>query len=551
MHKFCFLLLFSFSFIVISAIQDHFDGLPNKRLADEFDWRAYLELYPDLGKAFTTKEEAWNHFKINGEREGRLFPKLFPNQPGLSVAHKKLLNYVKSLDRRKIPVEERTLVIYNVLRNDASSSYEVIMNNLQIFKSAVQMDSDETSTNFYWFNVISEDNFLRIHLPKHQWNSAMVERSMAASDLFVHFRTLTLLKHTLRTKFQAILFLNSGTRGPFLKRQHGEWLKDFRKLLFSGSIGLVGTTMNCEPVPYVHSNIFMIRSSVVSVILSEVFSVPSYKHLLAANITRITFTGHLLTNFGYEIGLTQGLLKNNWNISTILYEKRSSLLATSEEPNYFTGACLPGMKLLNHSLAPIVKNPIRWCDLKIEEINFFYWSNEILTHYEHMVCNDLVIYMSSLLTNLQKQEPDLTMYVPEAIKASRIFNLFRQYSQEIMNPEIRFPLPIKNTTVALGDNLQHSVVGESPETVEKYDNRVCFLIRTAEMHDIETINNNKFRSYSDLSSFVIDLYDDTGINDIVKCKDAIMIFQRLFMFTNYSVFSFILQHCFANRILTG
>lgn len=509
--------------MITNAIQDHSDGFLNKRLVDEFDWRAYLELYPDLGKAFTTKEEAWNHFKINGEREGRLFPKLFPNQPGLSVAHKKLLNYVKSLDRRKVPVEERTLVIYNVLRNDASSSYEVIMNNLQIFKSAVQMDSDETSTNFYWFNVISEDNFLRIHLPKHQWNAAMVERSMAASDLFVHFRTITLLKHTLRTKFQAILFLNSGTRGPFLRRQHGEWLKDFHKLLFSGSIGLVGTTMNCEPVPYVHSNIFMIRSSVVSTILSEVFSVPSYKHLLAANITHTTFTGHLLTNFGYEIGLTQGLLKSNWNITTILYEKRYTL-TNFEQPSYFTGNCLPGMKLLNHSLAPVVKNPIRWCDLKIEEINFFYWSNEILTHYEHMVCNDLVIYMSSLLTNLKKQEPSLTMYVPEAIKASRIFNLFRQYSQEIMNPEIYIPALTNNETIAIKDNNQVSDVGQSPETVEKFDNRVCFLIRTSEMHDMETINNNKFRSYADLSSFVIDLYDDTGIDDIVKCKETSILF---------------------------
>jgi hypothetical protein len=340
------------------------------KIRSEFDWRAYLEIYQDIAKHFSTREEALFHFLKFGRKEGRRFPKIFPNQPGLGIAHKKLTKFLRIMEANNIPIEERTFIIYYVDQLDIKNSLEVAVNNVKIFNSSIMHDyllfsdnnGDESSSgkeriskNFYWFNIIGGvDNVLRPYLPLTLSNVAEVEWLLSPGDMFMHFRTLGLFKHTIETKFGSTVFTNQQVRGPLKADKAGKWIDEYRSLLFSpgNNIGLLGPTLSCEYAPHIQTHLFMIRNSLIPAILAEY-------------TTFRKFDDSISLQKRYNLGLTEVVQRNGWNVSSFLAAKRYN------KP-VFDGYCLTKPK------DAVSSDPTQWCNIAVEDVLFYKWGGDLL-----------------------------------------------------------------------------------------------------------------------------------------------------------------------------
>jgi len=471
-----------------------------------FDWRAYLEFYTDIGSVLDNKEDAFQHYLHNGHYENRIFPKLFPFQPELSIADKKIQHFWK------VSKEERTCVIYNVHAKGDADSYEVTINNIMIFRHAIQQDASLDSTHFYWINIIGENN-LYSHLVldssiANQWNVAIVTRSLAPSDMFVHLRTFSLLKQALRNKFTYVFCLHSGSRGPLHLAEHGHWLRPFQDALTSSTsikIGLVGATLSCTEstnenqifATYIPTHAFMIRTTILPILISEF---GFYK--------RVT-NKQKPSNTRYEIGFSQALMKHGWKVASLLHTKRFAM-------PYYNGTCIiPNYPTQSIYVSKII-NPSLWCNLLPEEVIFYHWNAQFFS--DNYICPELRQRMTKLLTDLQinqqnSKKSELRLHVSEVLKSSELKTLHRDYHQETTLPLIPMPRDEK-----------------------KPEDQVCFLSRTFAGHDTATaFEENQRKSF-------IDIFDDVGIEDFVKGLDQnnlIWCFSDSSLFVLLCVFSFI------------
>jgi hypothetical protein len=487
------------------------------KIKSEFDWRAYLEIYQDIANHFSTRDEAIFHYLKFGRKEGRRFPKVFPSQPGLGIAHKKLLNFLKIMEERNVPIEERTFIIYYVDNLDHKNSLEVAVNNVRIFNSSVVSDSlqgrresgegdresnrvGNISTNFYWFSIIGGiDNVLRPYLPLHLWNVAEVEWALSPSDVFMHFRTLGLFKHTLETKFGSVLFTNNVVRGPFRHIHRGEWVREFRRLLLEpdNNIGLLGPTLNCENSPHIQTHVFMIRTALIPQILAEY-------------TTFRKFDDSLSLQRRYEIGLTEVVQRNGYNISSLIYHKRL------QKPT-FDGYCMPKpTDAFTTSL-----DPTRWCDVTADEVIFFRWGGDMLR--SGFLCERMKTYMMQLLMEIKRQVTEeeqrkgidggIQLFLPETLKGGELLHLFKEYDQEMW---------------AEASRQTNKVVINPKQLTDK----VCFLVRTAQMHDVLPQRT------------LVETVVEEGIEGIVRCKHCWFLSLSLSLSSCYlffAAFSFFLS----------
>eukprot|EP01031_Cornospumella_fuschlensis_P038867 gene38867-47276_t len=232
----------------------------NSPLLKDFDWKAYCQLYPDLPiNGVNTEFLTRKHYLEFGVPEGRLFPKLLPEEPYYSKALEKLANFVKFLDEASVPMQDRTFLIFHIGKFDSKNSKEVILNNLKIFQSAMALDNQGLSGIFYWFNIVDgHDNMLFQSVHADAFNTALSIWAATPSDIYTHLRTLSILSQRLIKSFGSVFFLNNGVRGPLLHREKGQWIQPFRSLLFSPRTNnaMVGATMSCEVAPHVQTHFF-------------------------------------------------------------------------------------------------------------------------------------------------------------------------------------------------------------------------------------------------------------------------------------------------------
>ncbi len=135
----------------------------------------------------------------------------------------------------------------------------------------------------------------------------------------------------------------SGVRGPLTRRNNGDWLAEYRRLLDLNNVGIVGSTISCESTPHVQTHIFAMHTELFIKATRLIDSGPRAK----------TWLGIVAQ---YEVGLSTTLLSQGYNISSVLYDQRM-------KTSYFNGTCIPverkGADLLN---------PTSWCDIKAEEV---------------------------------------------------------------------------------------------------------------------------------------------------------------------------------------
>jgi hypothetical protein len=371
----------------------------------------------------------------------------------LSTLHKtnaKLKSKVEQYQHQNIDVSRRSLVIFHI--GDlglASNSLDIATNNLKIFLGAVEKHSKSAFHKaFYLFNVVDEFNPLLDMIPSTRSNMAMLRWSSASSDLEIHLRTLHVLGRNVTDNFGIVVFGNQGLRGPLVKRDNGEWLGEFHRMLGEHNVALTGPTISCEMAPHVQTHMFAIRSAIVPLIIAD----------MQSKLTEVYKTWkELITSL--EVGLTGVVLNAGYNVSSFLYQSRG-------QP-YFK-------KCLKYTGPPnrFDENPTGWCGINAEDLMFVKWGGEPMRT-PGMVCNESLFHMENLLERFARSEPQLKLIVPEVLIGGSLYPLYREYVQEAWIDR-HLPAPTDATTaLELTKPPQRSSHAAQQTALPK----VCFVVR--------------------------------------------------------------------------
>jgi hypothetical protein len=257
----------------------------------------------------------------------------------------------------------------------------------------------------------------------------MLKWTSANSDLDTHLRTLQVLGSNVTDKFSTVIFTNQGVRGPLIKRENGEWLGEFQKLMSAHNVALVGPTLSCEVSPHVQTHMFAIRTSIIPLIMEDMkvkmtATYKSWQDLIAS----------------LEVGLTGVVMTAGYNVSSFLHRSRgqpyfSKCLTYTGPPNRFD------------------QNPTGWCGVAAEDLIFVKWGGEPMRT-PGMVCNSSLLHMEDILETMAANEPHLQLIIPEVMMGGPMYPLFKEYANEAWID--RHP----------------PLVGTAPSA-----NKVCFLVR--------------------------------------------------------------------------
>jgi hypothetical protein len=366
-----------------------------------------------------------------------------------ALLRKKIITY----EDRKIPRTQRNLVIYQIgSHNRQEGTIGVATNNIKIFCSSVGTHYDGSPQEaFYIFNTIrGRANHLKLFLPHHHPNVGIVDWYHAPDGSDLHMRTLRLLGKEIVLSFQAIFFLSDNVRGPLLFRDNGQWIVEYRKLLDANNVGMVGATMSCENVPHVQDHFYAWRAELIP---------PLWEN-----------SDHEM-NVADSLGNSDVVRAAGFNFSTMLYSKRY------RQP-YFNGRCALGC---GTRMQPGL-NPMTWCNLLPQEVIFMDWGGSPAGY----VCPLAMEKMRDILATLADSMPALELIVPEVLFGGNIYELYREYAEEVYKERIR-PPPVAE--IAVANNTQ-----------------VCFAVRTASMHDYKEEVQSK------------SMFEDVDISGFIRCK---------------------------------
>mmetsp|Transcript_23451 Transcript_23451/g.39077 ORF Transcript_23451/g.39077 Transcript_23451/m.39077 type:complete len:803 (-) Transcript_23451:521-2929(-) len=347
----------------------------------------------------------------------------------------------KNLDRQDrgtpaVALDRRFLVVYHIGNLGLkSNSLDIAVNNLHLFLSALKSHGkDDHFKAFYVFNVVDGITNPLLHfLPTSDENVALMRWTVASSDLDTHLRSVQMLGEDVIKRFGTVLFMNQGVRGPVVKRQNGEWLGEFARLMNSNNVALVGPTMSCEVSPHVQTHMFALRTSIVPHILSD----------MRKKLTK-KFRNWQRLIVALEVGLTGVVQRAGYNVSSFLYEHRG-------HPYFQEGQCLKYWGPPNQ----FDKNPTGWCGVTPQELVFIKWGGEPMRTPGFM-CNTTLWAMEDLMEKIATDEPETPLRLPEAMMGGALYPLYGEYNREVWRD--RHPI--------------------APTRAGKSSPKVCFLVRT-------------------------------------------------------------------------
>lgn len=411
------LLLLVLCLVLISCCQRSLslqDNIDIDYIRENFDWRAFIELYPEcLSQGVNNEEAAIQYYiKYHHSKNPYHYPHRFPTSETLENALTKLSSYERLLNLHSYPPANRTLIIYHVGWLVTENSFDVTINNIKLFVNALLDDSISSSPiprAFYWINLIGgKENLLYKYLPQVDFlpffqNIAILEWNISPSDMYTHFRTLELLtsKNFFRmnnftttdnkeeqnvhkldySSFSTIIFLNNEARGPLIHREHGNWIHSFQDLLAYKRNVLVGSILSCEVKPHIQTHTFAIKSIFIPYILQQ------YRY---GEVYKMKYWRYVVKH--YEIGLSNLAITNNFTIGSILYQLKQNNLS-------FNGKCLIRER---RSGFIIDSNPIRWCKLPMKDIIFMKWGGSPFRK-TGFVCPVVKLQMDELLKNISQE----------------------------------------------------------------------------------------------------------------------------------------------------
>ena len=229
-----------------------------------------------------------------------------------------------------------------------SGSTDMCVNNIKIFVSSILNRTKISKAHNaavphppVLFIFVGTKKAATKLIPMHLPNVVFVqEQSPELSDF--HFRLVaTSIEADLLKQFNTIFFLSKNMRGPFRLNSDDEWLLQFRDLMTSHNIGLMGNTLTCEtPKPSVQLDAFAIRGDLIDMLVTAFRS---------GNI---------------EIRLSEEMRQAKYNIS--------SYLDYSTGRPWFKGVCLTTKTPHPYEPRVFIDNPTYWCNLP-DKMNFLTW----------------------------------------------------------------------------------------------------------------------------------------------------------------------------------
>ena len=351
-------------------------------------------------------------------------------------------------------VRNRNLVVYHIEDVDTSdSALDVTLNNVKVFVTSIYHNNGHSQDSkgpdaFYVFNVEGGlANPAIILIPQDLPNVATVQWTYSTST----FSSLKDMGSEIGKHVSAVFSLSSGVRGPLVGYEGAAWIGAYRKLLDRNNVGIVGSWIDCEPVVRMPTQALAIRSALVDLLLGEV---KKYYHTNKAQLLS-EYLGERLA----------GLVKS------VNFKLASMLAASRLQQEYFNGECI---RLVDAS------NIAGTCNILPSETYFVRWGGDALSTNDYFCGKGLAVnpttqrivaehtqaLATSPLPSGVALPATLRPSLPEVTIGGLMYDLYAEQLVEQQRGVNTYNKPIPT-------------VGKLPTA----DSQVCFLVRTAKMHD--------------------------------------------------------------------
>jgi hypothetical protein len=154
------------------------------------------------------------------------------------------------------------------------------------------------------------------------------------------------INNHIKKKYDYYIFLNTSVRGPYLNDLNTNWLNEYLKLFNNDDVKLVGSSINMYSGSWLynklvkkfnHTGPFTHIQSMFFILNSE-----GYEYVKDYNFFNENYNNFNDVVAYKEIGLSQLILKNNWNINCILSKYRNhdyrilktNINTTGDDPYY-------------------------------------------------------------------------------------------------------------------------------------------------------------------------------------------------------------------------
>ena len=351
--------------------------------------------------------------------------------------HTRISLSINNFDAKKVPLNQRSLVIYRIGELSEGDSFEVAENNVKIFAAAVQSHSATASHQaFYIFRVVGgKKNRLAKYLPYNLTNVALSKcAAHVKTDLGAHVNTIHILGDSLVQKFHSVLFLNHEARGPFEGRANGAWWNRITRIFNDHpSVGMIGPTISCEIAPHVQSYAFAMRSESIVKVFAE------FNPRSAA--------GKKNKEEVLETAITTTALRLGYKIASLTSERHWG-------ETVFNGKCRNSSNPNTASL-----NPTSWCDFRPEEALFMRWGGEPLT-VPDFYCLETMNHIYKATAQIAARDANLHLTLPEKLTS--------QPSASSFVPHL-----------SLAEEYELERARDQAVRHMKEPQKVCFLVRTS------------------------------------------------------------------------
>jgi uncharacterized membrane protein YgcG len=387
-----------------------------------FNWRAYLELNSDVPAKIRTEAGAQYHYKNIGRASNRPYLPIKPEPYSLADTISKMEQYHLSLNSKRVGLNARNLIIYQVEDiQHSENSLDIVLNNIKVFVSAISQKRKSSSGShaFYLFNVAGrEHNPLSDFIPATRPNVGIIKWDLESSAMYTHLRTLKILPESVFSNVSAVFFTGTGSRGPLVFRHDGSWVSEFRKFLDVKDVGMVSATVSCAPTPHAQTHFFLLRSVLVPVVLAE------YERYQTLTPWRSVFD-----HFNTE--MSGAVVKAGYQLASKLTHARL-------QQQYFTQNC-SAVRDIEFSIPYSPSWAYHsWCDLEAQEAIFVRWGGEPLgASVGDYLCSKPIdmnerslINMEDTMVEIARSVPQMTFTLPEGPHGGMLFDLFKQYREE-------------------------------------------------------------------------------------------------------------------------
>eukprot|EP00600_Ochromonadales_sp_CCMP1393_P008819 CAMPEP_0174953918 /NCGR_PEP_ID=MMETSP0004_2-20121128/133_1 /TAXON_ID=420556 /ORGANISM="Ochromonas sp., Strain CCMP1393" /LENGTH=579 /DNA_ID=CAMNT_0016201669 /DNA_START=515 /DNA_END=2253 /DNA_ORIENTATION=+ len=283
---------------------------------------------------------------------------------------------------------------------------------------------------------------------------------------------------------------------------------------------MVGPTFSCENSPHVQTHFFGWRSELIPKLWENTEEV---------------------YNPAENLGNSDFVRSAGYNLSSVLYDRRY------KQP-YFNGRCALGC---GSQMQP-TQNPISWCNLLPNEIIFVDWGGEPVRALGYL-CFVSIKMMRKILADFADNNPEAELIIPETLVGGNLHELYKEFAEEMYKDRIR-PRPLllthpsndatssssavsstssrkRHNRASNSHHYSYSLFGGSSEKKKVQHNtgtalaetttttiafnesmpQVCFLVRTAFMHDSsEEMRSKSMFEDVDIEGFITSLLRQTN-----------------------------------------